>query len=222
MSSDTTITDFKVFTVYSWFKDEMGRAGRKIKLPKCSDPTKTYQFRWTKSFANKCYNELGLDDKIVKILIGDIVNYAKRKRVLDRGTQILCMSNITDICYEGLKTLADDEASLIEELRSCRIFLREQVNDKNTLVCKLVEPSPGGFSNLLFWFNQGYLTEVFMALSKTCSQALARLPEGEKQELPSKFKLFRICTHTVSQDLLPQLQAVMGEDLRIPPTAKIK
>lgn len=222
MSSDTAIPDSKVFTVYSWFQDEMGRIGRKIKFPKCSDRTKTYQFRWTKSFVNKCYNELELDDKMVRILIADIVDYAKKKKVLDRGTQILCMGNITDVCYESLRGLADDEASLIEELRSCRAFLCEQANDKNTLVCRLVEASPGGFSNLLYWYNQGYLTEVFMALSKDCSRALARLPQGERQELPSKTALFRICTHTVSEDLLPQLKAVMGSDLRIPPTATLK
>ena len=222
MSSDTTISDSKVFTVYSWFQDEMRRIGRKINLPKCRDQTKTYQFRWTRTFANRCYNELSLDDKVVRILIASIVDYAKKKKVLDRGTQILCMSNIADICYQSLKDLADDESSLIMELRSCRDFLREQTNDKNTLVCELVEPSPGGFSNLLYWYNQGFLTEVFMALSIDCSRALARLPEGERQELPSRTALFRICTHTVSEDLLPQLKAVMGSDLRIPPTATIK
>ena len=61
-----------------------------------------------------------------------------------------------------------------------------------------------------------------MALSKSCTQALARLSEGEKAELPSQFALLRICTHTVSDDLLPQLTAVMGSDLRIPPTVSLR
>jgi len=215
------IADSRVFTVYSWFQSEMRRVGRKIKFPKCSDKTKTYQFRWTKSFVKKCI-ELGLDDKIIHILIADIVNYAKSKRLLDRGTQILCMGNITDVCCKGLQDLADDEASLIEELWSCRTFLRDRVSDKDTLVHKLVESETGGCSNLLYWYNLGHLTEVFMALSNSCNQALAKLSEGEKEELPSSFKLLRICTHTVSGDLLPQLTAVMGSDLRIPPTVSLK
>jgi hypothetical protein len=221
MSSNQEIADSKVFTVYSWFQSEMRRVGRKIKFPKCSDKTKTYQFRWTKSFVKKC-NEMELDDKIIHILVTDIVNYAKSRRLLDRGTQILCMGNITDVCYQGLKDLADDEVSLIEELRSCRTFLHEQVNDKDILVRRLIESETGGCSNLLYWYNLGRLTEVFMALSNSCTQALAKLPEGEREELPSKFKLLRICTHTVSDDLLPKLAAVMGSDLRVPPTVSLK
>jgi hypothetical protein len=221
MSEVKEIPDSKVFTVYSWFQSEMQRVGRKIKFPKCSDKTKTYQFRWTKSFVSKC-DEMGLDDKVVRILIGDIVNYAKAKKLLDRGTQVLCMGNITDICCQGLQDLEDDEASLIEELRSCRAFLRERTGDKDILVRILVESDSGGLSNLLYWHNLGHLTEVFMALSKSCNLALSRLPKGEREELPSGLTLLRICTHTVSDDLLPQLTAVMGSDLRVPPTVSLR
>lgn len=216
--SQKTEDNTKIFTVYSWFQSEMGRVGRKIKMPKCKDPTKTYQFRWTKSFVQKCYDELKLDDAAVSMLIKDIVNYASEQKLLDRGTQILTMSNIADVCYRGLKGLAENEASLIEELRSCHRFLCDKSNDKNNHVCKLIESETGRCSNLLYWYNLGYLTEVYMALSKSCNQALAILPQAEKDELPSKHELFRICTHTVSSDLLPKLKIVMGSDLRIPPT----
>ena len=98
--SEEQISDSRVFTVYSWFQSEMIRAGRKIKLAKNTDQTKTYQFRWTKSFIKQC-NYLGLDDKTIRMLIVDVVDYAKKRNLLNRGTQILCMSNITDICYRG-------------------------------------------------------------------------------------------------------------------------
>ena len=217
MSKEKSISDLKVFTVYSWFQSEMHRAGRKIKFPKCSDKTKTYQFRWTKNFVGKC-EELELDDNLTSILIADIVKYAKSRNLLDRGTQMLCMGNITDICIQSLQDLDDDEASLISELRSCQGFLHGHSNDKDILVRKLVDTSSGGCSNLLYWYNLGRLTEVFMALSKSCNQALARLSDMEREELPSRFELFRICNHTVSRDLLPKLRAIMGSDLRIPPT----
>lgn len=221
MSEKSEIPDSRIFTVYSWFQDEMHQAGRKIKLPKCSDKTKTYQFRWTKSFVNKCI-EWDLEDKLVRILISDVVKYAKKQKLLDRGTQILCMGNIIDICFQSLKELDDDEASLIEELRSCKAFLGDQAGDKDILVRRLLESDSGGCSNILYWYNLGRLTEVFMALSKSCNQALAKLPEGERDELPSKFELFRICNHTVSNDLLPKLRAVMGSDLRVPPTVSLR
>jgi len=219
MPKQCDITDAKVFTVYSLFQQAMQRAGRKIQFPRCADKTKTYQFRWTNNFTQKCYQEYDLDDTVVGYLISDIVDYAKKRRLLNKGTQLLCMNNIVDICVKSVESLASDEASLIEELRSCREFLYDQVTDKNILVRTLVEPvSQGGCSNIVYWYNLSRLSEVYLALSKTCIKAMAKLPPEDRTELPSKFELLRICTHTVSSDILPQLQAVMGSDLRIPPT----
>lgn len=219
MSKQCDITDSKVFTVYSVFQQAMRKAGRKIQFPKCSDKTKTYQFRWTKTFTQKCYQEYGLDDVVINHLISDIVDYAKKRNLLNKGTQLLCMNNIVDICVKSVENLAADEASLIEELRSCREFLCDQVIDKNILVRKLIEPvNSGGCPNIVYWYNLGHLSEVYLALSKTCIKAMAKLSSDDRAELPSGFELLRICTHTVSADLLPQLKAVMGSDLRIPPT----
>lgn len=222
MSVDQEITDAKVFTVYSWFQSEMYKAGRKIKFPKCRDQTKTYQFRWTKHFVNKCYNEWGLDDKIVGMLLADLVIYAKSHKLLDRGTQLLSLNNIIDICYRGMRCLAEDESSLIVELKSCHEFINEHLSDKNNRVCRLIESKTGGCSNLLYWHNLGHVTEVYIALSKSCIEALARLPQNERAEFPSSLELLRICTHTVTKELLPQLQAVLGPDLRVPPTVFTK
>lgn len=215
----TEVTDSLVFTVYSWFQSSMRNVGRKIDFPRCSDKTKTYQFRWTKRFVDRCYNELHLNEEIIKYLINDIVSYAKRRNLLAKGTQLLCMKNIVDICCHSIKQMVDDESSLIEELRSCRDFLLEQTNDKNTLTHILVEPvSEGGCSNLVYWYNLGYLTETYLALSKKCSGSISKLPLDEQSELPSRIKLLRICTHAVSGDLISILESVMGADLRIPPT----
>jgi len=215
------ITDTKVFTVYLMFQQAMGKAGRRIKFPRCSDKTKTYQFRWTKSFTQKCYNELELNESFIRILVFDIVDYAKQRKLLNKGTQLLCMNNIVDICCKSLENLAADEASLIEELRSSREFLYSQVADKNILVRTLLEPvKSGGSTKIVHWYNLGRLSEVYLALSKMCVRTMSKLPEDERSELPSRFEMLRICTHTVTKDLLPQLKSVMGSDLRIPPTTK--
>jgi uncharacterized protein (DUF983 family) len=219
MPKQYEIDNTKVFTVYSLFQQAMLKAGRKIQFPRCSDKTKTYQFRSTKNFTQKCYEEYGLDDTVVGFLISDIVSYAKKRNLLNKGTQLLCMNNVVDICVKSIESLAADEAFLIEELRSCRAFLRDQAIDKNILVRTLLEPvNQGGSSNIVYWYNLGRLSETYLALSRTCNKAMTKLSPQERTELPSRFELLRICTHTVSSDLLPQLQAVMGSDLRIPPT----
>lgn len=215
------ITNDAVFTVYSWFQSAMKQAGRYIKFPKCKDKTKTYQFRWTKSFADKCYNDLGLDNATIKRFVYDIVVYAKQNRVLDRGTQILTMDNIIDICYNSIQSNQEEEDSLISELSRCHDFLQEQENDKDILVRILSEPvSEGGYTNLVYWCELGYLTPTYLALSMTCQRALKLLPKSERSDLPSDFELFKICTHTVTRDMVPSFEDVLGSDLRIPPTAR--
>ena len=219
MPENVDITDSLVFTVYGWFQSAMHSVGRKINFPHCTDKTKTYQFRWTKRFVDKCYNELALSDKVVKCLLFDITLYAKRKNLLNKGTQLLCMTNIVDICHYSIQNMMDDEASLIEEIRFCHEFVCDQVNNKNILVRTLITPiSKGGCSNLIYWYNLGRLTETYLALSKMCSKALSQIPLDERSELPSKIELLRICMHAVSKESVHDLKSVMGSDLRVPPT----
>lgn len=201
----------------------MHRVGRNIKFPRCADRTKTYQFRWTKNFTEKCYQELELDDRTVKQLIIDIVLYAKRNQLLKMGTQMLSMPNILDICYDSIQSNQEEEDSLVSELNRCHDFLHSKENDKDTLVRKLIEPtSEGGYTNLVYWYELGYLTPVYLALSVTCQRAINLLPESERCELPSNFELLKICTHTVNKDTLPTFIKLLGSDLRVPPTARVK
>jgi hypothetical protein len=219
MPEKIDITDSLVFTVHAWFQDEMHSVGRKISFPKCSDRTKTYQFRWTKKFVDKCYNEFNLSDKVIKVLLCDIAHYAKRRNLLSKGTQLLCMNNVIDICHHSIQTIIDNEASLIMEVRSCHEFVCDQVNNKNILVRTLTTPiSEGGYSKLVYWYNLGRLTDTYLALSKTCNKAMSQISADERSELPSKIELLRICTYAVSRESLHDLKSVLGSDLRVPPT----
>lgn len=217
MSKKTEITDSLVFTVYSWFQSAMHSAGRNIKFPKCSDKTKTYQFRWIKRFCDKCYNEFGLDNKTVKALTYEVVRYAKSHKILDRGTQMLSMRNIADICYETITDMMDEEQSLINEMQSCQRFLYSQVDDKDNPVRNLKRLSENGYPNIVNWYLLGHITEVYLALSKSCRRALSSLTDEQKEGLPSNFELLKICTYVTSdRDLLPKLKKIFGPDLRLP------
>lgn len=217
MSKKIEITDSLVFTVYSWFQSAMHGAGRKIKFPRCSDKTKTYQFRWTKKFCDRCYNEFGLDDKTVKALVYEVVGYAKSRKLLDRGTQILCMGNVADICYETITSMMDEEQSLIYEMQSCHRFLYDQVSNKDNLVRNLKKLSENGYPNIVNWYHLGHITDVYLALSKPCRRVLSSLTDEQREGIPGNFELLRVCTHVTSdRDLLPRLRKVFGSDLRLP------
>lgn len=217
MSKKTEITDSLVFTVHAWLQSAMRGAGRNIKFPKCSDRTKTYQFRWTKRFCERCYNEFDLDDKTVNALVYEIVRYAKSHKLLDRGTQVLSLGNVADICYETITDMMDEERSIIREMHSCHSFLRGQANGKDNLVRNLKQLSENGYPNIVNWYHLGHITEVYLALSKPCRRVLSSLTDEQKEGLPSSFELLRICTHVTSdRDLLPKLKEILGRDLRLP------
>lgn len=208
-----------VFTVYRWLQSAMQTAGRSIKFPKCKDVTKTYQYRWTKLFAERCYNELELDNKLVKALVYDIVRYAKSHHILDKGTQILCMNNIVDICHESIRTMIDNEGSLLYELRRSKAFLDDHGSGEQ-LFRKLITPeNEGGYPNIVMWYMSNEISRIYIAISERCQRAVGALAEEDRGEIPSNYDMFRICTQVVTSETIDILQDILGSDLRVPPTA---
>jgi len=213
------IPDSMVFTIYEWFQSAMRRHGRKVSWPKCKDVKKTYQYRAIHKYTQKCSDELELDNKVIKILTYNIVDYAKRKGLLAKGAQMLCMDLVVDLCYQSIKDMIEDESSLMLEISCCHSFIADQVDSKDNLVRLMVEPiSDGGYSRIVYWYNLGYITPLYVAISKKCIKALSKIPQSERQELPNDIELFRICTHTVSSDTVEGLKEILGADLRVPPT----
>lgn len=219
--SERDITDEFVLLIYGWFQSAMRSVGRSTNMPHCVDITKTYTFRAVQTFAHKCYDQWELDDKTIRALVYDVVKYAAKQGLLSKGTQVLNMGTVLDICRKGLKDTIEAENNLVTELERCDRFVN--TIGKDNLVHKLVKPvTVGGYSQLVFWFNQGYLTSTYIALSRPCLKALHALSMAERSELPSDSELLRICTHTVADDTLTELQRILGADLRIPPTVRIK
>jgi hypothetical protein len=208
-----------VFTVYRWLQSAMYTAGRSIKFPRCKDVTKTYQYRWTKLFAEKCYNDLGLDNKLVKALVYDMVRYAKTHDILNKGTQILCMNNIVEICAESIKTMIDAEGSLIYELRRSKAFLDDHGSGEE-LYQRMVEPvAEGGYPYIVAWYMSNEISRIYVSISERCQRAINALSNDDRGELPSNYDMFRICTQVVTSETYETLNAILGRDLRVPPTA---
>ena len=218
MTDQHEVTDSSVFTAYSWFQSAMLAAGRKINFPKCSDKTKTYQFRWTKAFVNRCYNDLGIDDKIMKALVYDMVIYAKSERLLNKGTQILSLANIADICFKSMSEMMNEELSLIREIRSCHQFINDQLDVKDSPVRILKSLNEkNGIPNIVHWYDLGHITDVYIALSKPCIKALNNIQIEFRSFFPSNVDLLRTSINVMSdKDLSPIIQDIMGKNLRVP------
>ena len=213
------ITDTKLYTIHDWYCSAMGEIGKKVKVPRCKDPTKSYRFRAIKQYADRCYNEFKLDDLAVKYLTYDIVKYAKNHGLLNKGAQMFNMSSVIDICYYTIKDILESESSLVLEIKYSHDFLMEQLEGKNNLVRLLLEPSrPGGYSNLVYWHNLNYLTANYIALSKPCLKALGKIKKEERSELPEDVALLSIAMQILSNSEISQkIKTVLGKDLRILP-----
>lgn len=218
----SNIPDSTIFTIFDWFQMAMRAHKRRIKWPKCKDVKKTYLFRALKSFAEKCYIDLELDDKTVRVLVYRIVEYAAYKKLLNKGAQMLCMDLIIDLCYQSIQDLAEEEMSLVSEIQSCHNYLSSQLDSKDNPVHSMIEPvSQGGYPKLIYWYQLGHLTPTYLALNKNCIKALSKISESDKDDLPSNRELFKMCMSTVCSDNVRDLKKIMGSDLRIPPTLKL-
>lgn len=209
------VPDAMVFSVFGWFQDAMSRVGRRVSWPKCKDLKKTYSFRAIQSFIIKCREEFELDDRAMKLLVYDIAEYAKTNKLLDKGTQLLSMKIVVDICYHSLKSLIEHESLIVLELRHCHQFILDQLPDKNNLVRQMVEPmSEGGYSKLYYWYDVGHITPLYLALSRKCLKAIDQLSEHERSSMPSKHALFQLALQTVSADMVDKYKSIFGDDLR--------
>jgi hypothetical protein len=209
-----------VLTIYGWFQSAMRSVGRNPKLAQARNVANTYAFRNVKMFAERCYNKWELDDRAVRTLVYDIVKYADREGILNKGTMMLNMGTVLEICKKSLQESIEAEENLATELSRCKAFLDEV--GKDNLATKLVQPvTIGGYSYLVYWFNLGYLTPTYIAISRRCLKAVHALPLSERNELPDDSELLRICTHTVANDNVNELREIMGQDLRVPPTVRV-
>src|SRR5277367_6078887 len=153
----TEVSEDLVLAIYGWFLSAMRSVGRNVKPPHCKDVSKTYQFRWIKTFADRCFYEWQLDNTTTKMLVYDVVRYAADRGLLNKGAQVLCMGTILDICRRSLQEAVEADISLTAQLTRCQTFLTDK--SKDNLVQFLVEPvNIGGYSHSVYWFNQGYLT----------------------------------------------------------------
>lgn len=220
MNVPDSITDNMVLEIFEWYRSAMGRVGRRVDWPKCHDIRKTYFYRSLHKYADKCYNDLGLDNRMTRILTYDVVEYAAKNKLLNKGALILQM-DLVGLCYNSIKNLIEEEDSLIVELQRCKTFLDEQISDKNNHVQLMIEPmSDGGLPRIVYWYQLGYLTSTYIALSKSCLKAVSLLKDVD--DFPKQIELFKISSQILATDLVDRISAVIGSDLRSLPLAITK
>jgi hypothetical protein len=198
------IQDPKIAKLWSIYQSAMWYvAGRRVNLPKNTDPTKTYQYRWMQGF-DKQLHVIGAGDALAEKMIYAVVRWAKSRNKLQMGASILAMQKVLQICHE----------SLIKERHAVVDFGRELLDSKNFILREcgghlrlevLVQQKAGGYANIVYWLKSNKVSFNYASLSRICHDALnviERRDPDQRREMPSNLEFLKRRLRILSSDLL--------------------
>lgn len=209
--------DARVLNVWSWCSDAYLRVGRKLSLPAGTNPAKTYQWRYATAIAKK-FEEWDLSDEAAKKFIDIAVRTAKDRGMLQKGLAVLHQTNMLALCYKQLQAESADNSHTLDSLRHIRSWLQKKVGDRDCLEVLLDRGYAGGFCNLTMWFQATRLSPLYLALSRSCNMALARLDRDSPDErslLPKQTRLYLLYEGFLKdQGNLNQVRDIFKQDWR--------
>jgi len=203
-----------VLTTWQWCQAAFATYGHKLTFPKATDPRKTYQWRYAAQLARKL-NEWGFDDDTSQAFLRFAVGYIKERRLLHKGLSAFLQANILQICYERMQKHTDGTDKRLAKLKESRTFLVNQCGDKSMPKLLLTRRSFSDYCNIVRWYESGYITKLYLALSKICTAVLTRLPLEQRTLLPASSELFCLRAEFLADvDVCEEAKAIFGDDWR--------
>lgn len=211
------VDDTRVLNVWSWCSDAYLRHGRKLSLPAGTDPAKTYQWRYITAIARK-FEEWELTDDAAQKFIDIAVRIAKEKGLLNKGLSVLHQANMLSLCYDRLLVESDTNAQNLDSLRHVRGWLLNKCDGRDLLETLLQRANYDGHCNLTLWYKATRISTLYLALSRACNRALARLNRDtpdERSYLPQATELWLIRDSFLKDDgNVSQARIIFAEDWR--------
>lgn len=212
----TCINDDRVWTIWNWCSDAYLRNGQRLKFPTNTNPANTYQWRYIKAIAQR-FEEWQFDDDTCRKFIDLATKYAKDRGVLRKGLSVLHQSNILDVCYEMLRLEEESGTRSHNSLEMVHTWLQRRLGD-NPLRTLLERPHEEAMCNLTQWYNANRITDRYLAVSKICCKAMARLGRTHPEErtlLPKQTKLYLLrCEIARDIKTLKKARKILGTDWR--------
>lgn len=185
--------------------------GVKLSLPANTDRTRTYQWRYVTLLASK-FDGWGFGHEMAERFLEIVVVYAKKRKLSNKGLSVFCQSNVLDVCLKTLKTeLEIGDGEVYGLVRS-----HEWLNGTGATVQDLVKCERyGAHTNLVKWYRAGKITDLFLSLSRTAGKAIRRLPEDEREHLPTSVRLYLMRDHFLMQpENRKRALAILKEDMK--------
>ena len=215
-----TTTADRIRIVWEWCCAAYLQYGnRKLSFPRNTDPTKTYQWRYLQTLEHK-FREWEFDDTLAKAFIVIGVKYAVRHKLMNKGLAIFHQSNLLKVFHDQLCKAAAFAKSTIGIVANTKSWLDSQAAGQPLLDVLLMRESIGSYSNIVKWYQAGRLPVEYLALSRSCGLAMARLLKeapGEREVLPDNLCLFTTRTSILQEvDTKFKLRNTLQEDWRLP------
>lgn len=211
-----TISDDKVFNTWELCVETYLQYGRKLSFPKSSDPRKTYQWRFAKALAIK-FEEWQFNEEDAKNFVKIAVAHAKEGNRLNKGLAALHQGNLIQICYDKLKKDADNSNMSIDSLIKIKKWLDAKIGFADPVTVFLHRKTPDVFCNLVVWVQASCVSTLYLALSKSCGKALAKIAshdEYERKLLPTSIELYKIRHEFLNDFNLKQVKTLLQKDFR--------
>lgn len=194
------ILDDKVMSVWQWCYEAYLQHGMRITFPKHTDPRRTYQWRFASSIAKK-FSEWKFDDDTAKKFVTIAVGESKRRGVLKKGLAALHQSNMLDICYQIVTSQQIDDIDRLNSLKSMKKWFDGQIGSGDPLTILLYRKERTALSNVVMWYQASKLSDLFLALSRTCCRAIAKLQDNsiENRLLPTTTSLYLLRSEFLSE-----------------------
>jgi hypothetical protein len=210
------ISDDHIMTVWEWCSEAYLQHGFKLTFPAKTDPTKTYQWRYARSITLK-FAEWEFDEETAKQFITIAIGHCKDAGVLRKGLAALHQTNLLQICYDRLQKQVDSNKRCADSIEHIHAWLMARSNG-DLLETLLSRQAPDEFCNLVKWVQASRISRLYLALSRTCGKALARLsrthPE-EREILPKTTTLYMLRSEFI-EDAGNAINAkrILGKDWR--------
>lgn len=211
----THIDDERLWEVWNWCFEAYIRHGKKISFPVNTDYRKTYQWRYISAIATK-FEEWQFDEATAKKFIDIAISHSKHVGAFRKGLAALHQGNMLQICFDTLQREMDNSNQSLESLRNVKYWLDTQIGDGDPLDVLLRKDQH--ISNITMWYQASKITPLFLALSKQCGKAIARLARTDPDErllLPKSTNLYKLRTEFLDDDFNKhQAKQLFGSDWR--------
>lgn len=192
------------------FKKEMKNIGMNFVIPKCSSVVDTYQYRWFKTFWDRCKRD-NMNIEMAEQLIKSLIRYAKSNNILNRGTSLLFRDDIIDICISDLSKKKNERIDYIKIL----IDNHKKYNRDDLIDYLLSKKHRDGYSTLFMLREGKQIDDCYISLSKKCLSAYLKLSSNEKDHMLSLLEYNKLKYRLLSVIGYKIIISILGSDVNV-------